>query len=834
MSSTAQKPVPLPLQTGFSYDPNCNKQEGVLKALELYTKNPASGNPIKDVLATIPWEIDLRTSVSVRVGGASSVKGRYLILSTLYLNNLQESIVEWQSKNTKTMSLRQFPLSFLTVVFDRLRMHVLFVVPSVMLNPEVSSPKGDETISVKKGSVDNTKIHWSKFYVLPPKVAAQAFISLFIHNNPAETPKDASGEEQKNSLRASPLFNDFKTSWQSSDNNSRSTKDTKTVCLCKNIEFPRFPSIFVNHEMFKDVTVRASDYINKPGEVTKKPATEATKKRTKRSSNSSDEEDQAVSEEVISEHDTLAYIDTNDSFDATPSTRKNPSAKNSKSPIPSSSSPSPMKTPVVTKQKQKIPPPKTPLKDDNTGNDSESSSSAKPAKKRQATAAKKSSEPVGEKRAPASLLAGSLTVNGVTQRILDASFEDVSTTYPLQETASDSAVEASSDALKMIQAYAKMPETDSNADTLVKGFGDEFKDIMTKTLQVFDAFKSDDVVRQALATNIIEQLPEISKASLEATNPDWVDNEEYVTEGKSRIVDIKTRLGIPDDVHLPLGVFSTLFGLLKNSEDALHKHASDGSAMMARPKFQKSQSLFVPMTPFQVPVGSGNMEYSFMLFQGAENADRIVNGIIDCFKGTADGFATTLESSLSTIEDLEKKTKEALNAARHRQIKLAKHSLLLLKTAESEKKAIVQELEQFKISSAATERDNNLEIESLRAQIASLEKELKAKSKTPVSSPSPSKPSPKPITLVAKKPNNYKPPVPPKTLELEDDPIDDFSDAVDESQDVSSPSSPQHSSQKNKKKSLDVSDEIIDDPLDTNQQASVEKTPINDWEADDF
>lgn len=828
MAASNQRVAQLPLQTAFTYDPKCNTQQGILAAFNLYVKNPSVENPVKDVLASIPWEIDLRASVSVKdVNGVSSAKGRFLILSTLYPNNLQESIVEWQSKNTKTMSLRQFPLSFLTVVFDRLRKHVLFVVPAVMINPEVCSPKGDDTVSVKKGSADNTKIHWSKFHVLPPKVAAQAFVSLYIHNNPAEPVKDSPEEEPKNSLRASPLFNDFKTAWQSSDNNSRSTKDIKSVTLCKGVEFPKFPSIFINHEMFKEVSVRASDYINKPGEVTKKPAAEATKKRTKRSSGSSDEEDLAVSEEAVSEHDTLAYIDTNDSFEATPSTRKNPPAKTSKA--------SPMKTSVVTKQAQKVPPPRKPLKDDNTDNDSESSSSSRPSKKRQATAAKKSSEPVGEKRASASLLAGSLTVNGVTQKILDASFEGVSTTYPSQEASSESSTEVASDALKMIQSYAKMPETDNAADTFVKKFGDEFKEVMQKTLHVFDAFKSDDAVRQALAASIIEQLPEISQASLKATNPEWVDNEGFVADGNSRIVDIKTRLGIPEGVHLPLGVYSTLFGLLKNSDDVLAGHSKDGSAMMARPKNQKAQTLFVPMTSSQVPAGTGNMEYSFMLFQGAENADRLVSGMIDCFKGTTDGFAVTLESSLSVVEDLEKKTREALNSSRRRNIKTAKHALLLLKTAESEKKAIAQELEQTKASSTTLEREKDLEIESLKAQIASLEKKLKAKAAVPISSSSPVKPPPKEITLVAKKSNNYKPPIPLKPLELEDDPIDDFSDAVDESKDAFSPASPPpHSSQKNKKKSLDVSDEIIDDLVDDNQQTAVEKTPVNNWGADDF
>ena len=153
------------------------------------------------------------------------------------------------------MSLPQFPLSFLTTVFDRLRMHTLFVVPVVMLNPEVASPKGNETIPVKKGAAENSLNSTSEFYVLPPKTATQMLVSLFIHNNPSDEPKN-------NNLRRCPLFNDFKTSWQLNDSNSSDKRNTKTVRVWKDVYFPKFPSVFLDHG---EVTVRGSDYIAKPG-----------------------------------------------------------------------------------------------------------------------------------------------------------------------------------------------------------------------------------------------------------------------------------------------------------------------------------------------------------------------------------------------------------------------------------------------------------------------------------------------------------------------------------------------------------------------------------------
>ena len=154
MTSSTQNPVQLTPQTEFTYNPNCNKEECILKAFQMYSKNPASDSPLDQILNDIPWKINLKRSITVRTNGVSSTKGRYIILSTFYPNNLEEKISEWKSKTLKTMSLRQFPLSFLTAVFDRLKMYTLFVVPVVMLNPEVASPKGNETISVKKGSAE--------------------------------------------------------------------------------------------------------------------------------------------------------------------------------------------------------------------------------------------------------------------------------------------------------------------------------------------------------------------------------------------------------------------------------------------------------------------------------------------------------------------------------------------------------------------------------------------------------------------------------------------------------------------------------------------------------
>ena len=61
-----------------------------------------------------------------------------------------------------------------------------------------------------------------------------------------------------------------------------------------------------------------------------------------------------------------------------------------------------------------------------------SSSTSKSAKKRQATTAKKNAEPVSEKRVSASLLA----VNGITQKILHDSFENVPTNQSLSESSS--------------------------------------------------------------------------------------------------------------------------------------------------------------------------------------------------------------------------------------------------------------------------------------------------------------------------------------------------------------------------------------------------------------
>ena len=840
MASSTQKFVQHPLQKEFTYDPNCNKEEGIVKAFQLYSKNPASDNSLEKILKDTPWKINLKTSITVQTNGVASVKGKYIILSTFYPNNLEEKISEWKSKNLKTMPLRQFPLSFLTAVFDRSKKYTLFVVPVVMLNPEVASPKGNETVSVRKGAVENSLNSTAEFYVLPPKTAVQTLVSLFIHNNPSE--------DTVTKLRMCPLFNDFKTAWQLSDSNSSDKTDTKTVLLSEKIHFPKFPSVFLNHEMFKEVTIRSSDYIAQPGEIVKKPAGEATKKRTKRSSNSSSDEGESVAEEVVSEHDTLAFINTDDGFDATPASRKGKSTKNSKAsaaPSSSSSSPSPMKTSVVSKRKQTAPAQslKKTSKAEPLNDDSESSSSSisKPAKKRQTTSASKGSEPVGEKRVSASLLAGSLRVNSITQKALNDSFENVPTVYPASDSSSSSSFESSSDILEKIQACAKMSETDDSADTLVKGFGDEFKDIMEKTMQVFDAFKSDDLVRHALSRQILDNLDNISKKSIQDSDPAWIDNCDLVTTNlKSRIFDIKRRLSVPDDVHLPIGVYATLFGLLKNTSNSLESHAKEGSSMLARPKTEKAQSLFVPMKPNQVPVGESFIPYLYMIFQGAENTDRIVKGILDCFQGTSEGFATTLESSLSTIEALEKKTKDALNTARHRQIKLAKHALRLLKTADAEKEDLFQQLLAAKDSLTEINKTKSFEIEVLKLEIQGLKNEITSlKNKLSSSSDSvkvgSKSPQTKHITLVAKSSdNNYKPPAPSKPLELEDDPIEDFDDALDDSKDTTSPSSPSPASNKNELRD-ELDDEVVDDLSESNDQTPPIAEVSNDtWDDDIF
>ena len=637
MASSSQRPPVSTLapQTSIGYDVNCNTPGAIMKVITNYLKHANSKLSAVDLQTKTPMTIDLLASVNVIVAGEKKPQNKFMVISTLHHASLQEDLLALYEQKGKTQSLRQCDLSFLTAVYNRVDNQIHFILPTIILNPEVVAPKNDETTSVKKGAVEVSQLKWSEFYILPPKVAAQVIISLYIHNNPSDEPK--------NSLRASPLFNDFKAAWQLSDVDPENKEDTKVIQIKPGCYFPRFPSCFLNPGGLKDITVRASDYINKPGEAPKKAAGEASKKRTSRSAKSSEDEEEVVAEMDTADHDTLAYIDTNDGFDVTPASRKK---KN----------PPPSKTSVATKKKQTLPPPSNiTLEDD--GDDTESSSAPKPAKKRQATPSKKSSEPVGEKRVSASLIAGSLTVNEITEKILDDTFKDVPSVCPPSDS-----LASYSDALVKIQACAKMPEDNETAENLVSGFGKEVRKIMESTLEIFGGFKSGEVVRRALAGILTQKLSEISEESLKATDASWVDNEDLVAPApKTRIHDIKSRLGIPDDVHLPLGTYATLFGLLRDSDPALKGHATAGASMMARPKTAGLQSVFVPTTPSQIPKNEASSNYAFMLFQGAENTNLLVDLLTECFTDTSDNFVPELESVLSTVENLEKETAEVIN-----------------------------------------------------------------------------------------------------------------------------------------------------------------------------
>jgi len=693
-----------PFQTKLNYHPDCNSQTVVCKTVDAYKLHANSKLSLSELKEKTPTKINLLTSVSDKNGNLQS---RYTIIGTLHHNTLEEELTEVQRKKEKTKSLRKCDLSFLTAVYDRAARHIFFTYPKVLLDPlavvSKDAKEGEPSITGKKTSVDSSTLCWSEFYILPLKVAVQVIINLYIHNNQQES--------VKNNIRVSKVFNDFKLKTPYEDN------DALTIEITPSVVFPRLPTAFLHEGAFENIIMRSSEYILMPGETVKKSNEEGTRKRTKRSNDSSDDEekDQDFQEEG-GDHDTLAYLNADDGFDVVPSRKPTSSSSANKKNPPSS-------TAVITKQKQKLPQISIDLADD-TGDETESTASKQPVAKRQATSTKKSPSNAGKTRVSASTIAGSLTLNELNDEVLKTAFSTTkaspSCSLPLDDSYSSSDEE---DFATKVQKYiSNLSESDHHGSPKI---GEEVRKLMTSTLELFESLKSGNALRLSLGKTLLEKLPALSKQSLDATNPEWVDDmERLAVDKKSRVYAVKNQLGIPKDVHLPLEVYSLLFEFLKEEQPSLAEHLKAGKAMMAQPRTEAGRSVFVPMTPDQVPAGVNSSWYAFMFFQGAVNAGMTVDLFSECVSATSDGFVPELESYLSTIEKLETSYEQKLAEAKETQEKVTELAFRYLRKAELARIQAIADLKAFKSQVVKDIEEKDLEIQALKDKTSALEKEL--------------------------------------------------------------------------------------------------------------
>lgn len=746
-----------PLQPKLNFHPDCNTRNVVHKLVEAYTSHPNSKLSISELKDKIPTEINLLTSVLDKTGNLQS---RYTIIGTFHHNILEEELVAFQQKKEKTKSLRKCDLSFMTAVYDRVARHIFFTYPKVLLDPNAVVSKDDkesEPIGGKKISIDSSTLCWSEFYVLPLKVAVQVIINLYIHNN--------QDESTKNNIRVSPLFSDFKLKRVLE---KKATDDLLTVEITPFITFPRLPTAFLHEGAFDKIIMRSSEYILMPGESVKKSNEDGSRKRTKRSNDSSDEEKDQDFQEEGGDHDTLAYLNADDGFDVAP-TRKPVSSSSSPASSSSSKKKSPSSTQIITKQKQNLPQVSIDLEDD-SGDETESTASKKPIAKKQTTPAKKSSDNVGKTRVSASTIAGSLTLNELNDDVLKATFNNpkASTSRSLSLGASSSPDEE--DFLADIQKQAADLSEDDDQES--HKVSEEVKKLMASTLELFESLKSGNALRLSLGKTLLEKLPDLSKKSLHDTNPEWVDDMERLSvDKKSRVYSVKNQLGVPERMHLPLGVYSLLFEFLKEENPSLADHLKTGKTMMAQPRTEAGQSVFVPMTPDQVPAGVNALWYSLMLFQGAVNAGMTVDLFSECISATSDGFVPELESCLSTVENLEKVYEKKLSESKEKQKRAMEYALC----SKLAKDQAIDDLEASKSQFTKDVEEKDLEIQVLKDRIDALEKELVRATKVS-SKPSvqvPQKLSIRPLTLQTPMKNSLSTPPVQKQLDLEDDPIED-------------------------------------------------------------
>jgi hypothetical protein len=744
-----------------------------------YEMHANSKLPYDELKGKIPEKINLLTSVPDKEGRMQS---RYTIIGTLYRDTLQEKLTAVQSKKEKTRGLRKCDLSYLTIVYDRLARHIFFTFPTVLLDPIAIISKDDKdpgssSSTTKKTSIDSSTLKWSEFFVLPLKTAAQVVINLYIHNNPDET--------TKNNIRVSPLFTDFKLG-RPIDKDDKSGKDEislKTIKITPTVVFPRLPTAFLNEGAFKDVNLRSSEYILMPGEVIKKSSEEGSKKRAKRSNDSSDEEKDNDPQEEAGDHDTLAYLDADDGFDVAPS-RKSASSSSKKK--------SPSSTQVITKEKQKVTQESINLEND-SGEETESTALKQPAKKRQTTSAKKNSNDVAKTRVSASLIAGSLTVNTLSDDMIEGNLKDGEQFLPSSSLSEESSTHLDGSS-SSIEGDFVSHVRDFTAETEQKlpNIQNQVKKCIASTLEIFEGLKSGSALRRCLGNLLLEKVPNLSEASLEAAQPEFVDNMSRLTvDEKSRVYFVKNQLGIPKDTHLPLGVYSLLFEFLKEENPALVKQLDAGKGMMAQPKTEAGQSVFVPMTPDQTPAGNNSPWYAFMLFQGAVNAGMTIDLFSECVAGTSEAFVPELEKHLSTIEKMEKDYEQRLEESKEKQSKLVELGVSYLRKAETRIVEIETEVDLLKSQHEKEIEEKNLEIQVLKDRIDSLEKELvhvtKASAKAVAKSSTPVKHKPtlsiKELPLTLKTPVKKSlplPSAPKKDLDLEDDPIEDPDESDDE------------------------------------------------------
>jgi hypothetical protein len=761
--STGQ-PVAQRLQDTFCYHPNCNKKEGVVNALATYSRNTNSKIDGEELQKKIPKIIDLRASAIFQSppgpDGERTIQHKFHILSSLHMGSLERDLIAVQEKGGKTQPLRKVDLSFLTAVFDRAGKHVLFVYPVCLLNPDAFIPKNKDAKKPDEllKPIDVKSVEIYQFYVVPPKFAAQMFISLYIHNNPDST-------MPKTSHQVRPLFTAFEASWSIILNNPTNGDESMAIELSTGCYFPHFPSIFMNPQTMESVKLTATDYILKPGEVVEKntPAADATKKRGKRPpSASSDHEDEE-------DYNTIPLMDVNDKAEFAAGPKRARGGKSTKTPEK-----------IVEIQ----------LEDDD-GETTESKSTPRNTNKRQATVSKKTStEAVPEKRLPANKIAGSLMKTAATDENLDTDFlnEDLPLLpIPQQKKSSSSSSSPDSEesAMSRIVACANMEPNPESLNNLTNWIGEKFNECGVSLDNIFTAIKTPESLRKALAASLKESLEKVSQKSLQDTNPAWVGNPTKVADKPTtRVATIKKSLGVPEDMRLHLGTYSLLMQLVQDDNTELQGHLEGIYEKITKPPVAAAEAVFVPMTPTEVPVGESMLWYNLMLYQGSHNIEQILKLVIKNIEATYEAFGLELGELFADVEKKQKMVHDALSKARHRQIKLAKHTLLLLDEAAKEKEKAL----------ADRDSEHQLKVDELQKRIEFLEAENIKLRERPLNGekgkPAPSLPTPPaaskpkvPAINYLQKSQPQAPKAPakplstptPQLLQLEDDdPIDDF------------------------------------------------------------
>jgi hypothetical protein len=703
MATTVQAPV---LMEEIEYHPNYNSEAGVLASIQAYLGHANSKKEGVAYLDTLPKFVDIRASARFNAPGSAPGEGRlgnkFQVLSTLHPGTLQQDLIALQKKGGKPQPFRKADLSFLSAIFDRGQKHIFFGLPMMLITPDAFLPKAKEGEKKPEPVIplhDPKGKSWSLFYVIPPKFAAQIIISLYIHNHPDTT-------VAKVNQRVRVLLAEFKAAWEISTNDPSNDKETKAIELFDKCYFPRFPTIFCNQGIFGTFNLIASDYITSQDEKAQTATSTESKKRTTRPTVEVSEEDDV---------DTIPLMDVNDSneFSAAPKGRKTGVKKQTKQ-QPATSS-------------------RDTVEDD--GEVTESKSQPRNATKRQATAAKKAlTDSVNEKRVLAHHIAGSLTKNPDAETLeydlANADFTNlpVPTREPTVDVdeGGDEGTELS--VLDRIKACAELSPTPERLSELTTWTSDKFNKVCVSLDDIFTGLKSPEILRKSLGAHLLQSLEKISQKSLQDTNPEWVGNPKMVADKpNTRGAGIKRTLKLPEDMRLHLGTYSLLMQLLQDENPELQKFLSEIPERITKPQMPAGQAVFVPMTSNEVPLGENMGWYNYMLYQGSSNAEQILDLVVKCIEATYEAFGLELEEVLKEIEKKQASVSVALYTARHRQIKLAKHSLRLLEEKEKEKAQILLLLEEKEKEKTKALHDltveHEIKVDELQQRIAYLESE---------------------------------------------------------------------------------------------------------------